>query len=92
MRATLLHLSKPKPNICPSLKNSYWGYIRGRTYLDQEEVDPEGWQASGQLDILVLGVDLRRAHQALVVAEDFLLHVLHFHEAKREKLFQAGEK
>ena len=55
-------------------------------------MDPEGWQASGQLDILVLGVDLRRAHQALVVAEDFLLHVLHFHEAKREKLIQAEEK
>ena len=66
--------------------------IRDRTYLDEEEVDPEGWEAPGQLDILVLGVDLGRPHKSLVVAKDFLLHIFHFHEPKRKKLFQAGDK
>ena len=51
---------KTKTKYLPTLseKNSHWGYIRGTTYLDQEEVDAEGREASGQLDILVLRVNL----------------------------------
>ena len=71
--------------------NSYEPKKRG-TYLDQEEVDSEGGEASCKLDVLVLGVDLGGAHQRLVVHEDLLLHVLHLHEAEREELLQAGEE
>ena len=52
------------------------------SYLDQEEVDAKGGEAAGQLDVLVLGVDLRGPHQALVLREDLFLHVLHLHESK----------
>ena len=93
MRVTLLHLSNQnqifalseKTQVSPNIN------IRGRTYLDEEEVDPEGWEAPRQLDVLVLGVDLGRPHQGLVVAKDFLLNIFHFHEPKRKKLFQAGD-
>ena len=61
-------------------------------YLDQEEVNPEGGEPPGQLDILVLGIDLRDPHQALVLSKDLLLHVLHLHEGQRQELFQAEEK
>ena len=64
--------------------------MKNESYLDKEEVDPEGGRAPGQLDVLVLGVNLRCAHQAPVLGEDLLLHVPNFHEAQREKLFQAA--
>ncbi len=60
-------------------------------YLDQEEVDPEGGEAPGQLDVLVLGVNLGDSHQALVLGEYLLLDVLHFHEGQRKKLLQAAQ-
>ena len=62
------------------------------SYLDQEEMNSECWQSSGQLDILVLGVNLRGSTQVAVLGEDLLLHVAHLHETQRQKLFQAAKK
>ena len=96
MRETLLHLSNRNRIFVLSEKTQVpltdtLRVQKVTAYLDQEEVHPEGWQSSRQLDILVFRVDLRGTHQSLVVAKDFLLHILHFHEPKWEKLFQAGD-
>ena len=96
MRETLLHLSNRNRIFVLSEKTQVpltdtLRVQKVMAYLDQEEVHPEGWQSSRQLDILVFRVDLRGTHQSLVVAKDFLLHILHFHEPKWEKLFQAGD-
>ena len=53
------------------------------TYLDQEEMNPECWQSSGQLHVFVFRVDLRGSHQTPVLGEDFLLYISNFHEAER---------
>ena len=55
-------------------------------------MDAECGQPPGQLDVLVLGVYLRGAHQASVFGEDFLLHVANLHEAQWQKLLQAARK
>ncbi len=53
---------------------------------------PEGGEPPGQLDVLVLGVDLGDPHQGLVLSKDLLLNVLHLHEGERQELFQAEHR
>ena len=55
-------------------------------------MNPEGGQSSSKLDILELGVDLGRAHEALVLNEDFLFHIFYFHKSKGKEFFQAENR
>lgn len=47
-----------------------------RPHLDQEEMNSKRRQASRELDVFHLGVDLRRPHQLLVLRENLLLDLV----------------
>ena len=53
-------------------------------------MNSEGGQSSGQLDVLHLGVDLRRGHQLLVFHEDLLLDLVRPDVRLRQELLEAG--
>ena len=62
------------------------------THLNEEEVDSEGRQTPGQLDVLALRVDLRGASQLFVLGQNLLLDLVRLHVRLGQEFLQAGKE